>query len=368
MKKIPVYQPMLSGNEKKYVDDCLDTSWISAKGKYVNMFEENFAKYIGCNYGCAVANGTLALHLAMLALGIGPGDEVIVPTFTYIASVNCIKYVGAIPVFADSERKSWQLDPADVESKITKNTKAVIAVDLYGQPCDMDRLVKICKDNKIFLIEDCAEAIGSEWKGQKVGSFGDISCFSFFGNKTITCGEGGMVLTNDKTLIERARHLKGQGLAEYREYWHDTIGYNFRMTNIQAAIGCAQLEKIEEHIKMKESIFAEYAKNLKETTLELNSPVGPVRQTFWMVTILVEKIEDRDPLREFMKERGIETRPAFYPIHTMPMYSERFQKYPVAEDISWRGINVPSWPGLSNEDIGYVCDAIKDYYKSKKDV
>lgn len=363
--KIPVYQPMLGEKEKEYVNDCLDTTWISSKGKYVQKFEEQFAEYIGCRYATTVSNGTMALHLALLALGIGAGDEVIVPTFTYIASVNAIRYVGATPVFVDSERDSWQMDPEDVSKKITSNTRAIMPVHLYGQPCDMEKLLKIANDNNLFIVEDCAEAIGSEYKGQKVGVFGDISCFSFFGNKTITTGEGGMIVTNDKTLIDRAIHIKGQGLARYREYWHDIIGYNYRMTNICAAIGCAQLLEVENHIKMKEEIFEEYERQLIDLPIVLNKAVGDVRHTYWMCTLLVENIDDRDKLRDFMKESGIETRPTFYPIHTMPMYSDKYQKHPVAEDIAWRGINIPSFPGLRKEEITFICDTIKNYYKTR---
>ncbi len=364
---IPVYQPLLGGNEKKYVDDCLDSTWISSKGKYVSRFEKDFASYVGCQYGVAVSNGTVALHLAMLALGIGPGDEVIVPTFTYIASANAVTYVGAKVVFADSDKDSWQIDPEDVEAKITPNTRAIMAVHLYGQPCEMDKLMEIAKKHKVFLIEDCAEAIGSEYKGRKVGCFGDVACFSFFGNKTITTGEGGMLLTNDKTLYERARHIKDQGNSDYREYWCDIVGYNFRMTNVAAAIGCAQLEKVEEHIKMKEDIFAKYEKHLEGLPIALNAPVGEVRQTYWMVTLLVDDVNDRDNLRGYLKERGIETRPTFYPIHLMPMYATHYRKLPVAENLSYRGINLPSWPGLSDEDIKYICDGIRDFYNEQSE-
>ena len=223
---IPVYQPFLNGNEKKYVNECLDTSWISSKGEFVSEFESQFAKYIGSNYAVSVCNGTVAIHLALLALGIGPGDEVIVPSLTYIASVNAITYTGAVPVFVDSLQDTWQMNPEDILKKITTKTRAIMVVHLYGHPCEMDEICSIAKKYDIYIIEDCAEAIGSKYKGQMVGSFGDIAAFSFFGNKTITTGEGGMVVTNDQTLHDRASHFKGQGLAKYREYWHDVIGYN----------------------------------------------------------------------------------------------------------------------------------------------
>ena len=276
MIDIPVYQPSLSGNEKKYVIDCLDSNWISSKGKYVSLFEESFSEYIGARYSLTVCNGTMALHLALVTLGIGVGDEVIVPTLTYIASVNSIVYTGATPVFVDSLSETWQIDPDDIERHITKNTKAILAVHLYGHPCDMNRLQEIVKKHRIFLIEDSAEAIGSRYKNQHVGTFGDIGVFSFYGNKTITTGEGGMLVTNDQTLYERALHFRGQGLAKYREYWHDVIGYNYRMTNICAAIGLAQLEQVEEVLQKKRQISIWYQELLKDTPFTVHSEVNEV--------------------------------------------------------------------------------------------
>lgn len=365
MEKIPVYQPSLIGKEKEYVMDCIDSSWISSKGEYVGKFEKAFAKYVGTDYATSVSNGTVALHLALLSLGIGPGDEVIVPAFTYIASVNVITFVGAVPVFVDSVRDTWQMDPQDIRKKITDKTKAVIAVHLYGHPCEMDAICEICKEKNLFLIEDCAEAIGSMYKGKMVGTFGDMACFSFFGNKTMTTGEGGMILTSDKTLVERAARIKDQGLAKDREYWHDIIGYNFRMTNIQAAIGYAQLENVENFIERKMQIGQMYRDMLNGLPLSTLEPVGDVRHTYWMCSVLLEDIEEREPLRTYMAERGIETRPTFYPIHTMPMYSERFQRHPVAEFIGWRGINLPSYPGLSDEQVKYICNTIREYFERK---
>ncbi|MFG6393861.1 MAG: DegT/DnrJ/EryC1/StrS aminotransferase family protein [Lachnospiraceae bacterium] len=363
--KIPVYQPSLTGNEKKYVDDCIDSGWISSKGKYNDLFAEKFGEYIGVKYGTTVSNGTLALHLALMALGIGPGDEVIVPSFTYIASANAVKYTGAKVVFADSKENSWQLDPDDIEHRITERTRAIMPVHLYGHPCDMDAILAIASKHRLFVIEDCAEAIGSEYKGKKIGSFGVIAAFSFFGNKTITCGEGGMVLTNDKTLYERAIHLKGQGLAAHREYWHDIIGYNYRMTNIAAAIGLAQLEQVDSFVDRKIEIANMYKKLLEGLPIKVQESVGDVKHTYWMVSITCDQIEDRDKLRDFLRNEGVETRPAFYPIHTMPMYSERYQRLLVAEKLSWSGMNLPSYPGLKDKEIKYVCDNIKKYFAIK---
>ncbi len=363
MIRIPIYQPSLIGNEKLYVNECLDSSWISSKGKFVSAFETKFAEYTGVKHAATVSNGTVALHLALVVLGIGPGDEVIVPTLTYIASVNAISYTGATPVFADSLRNTWQLSPADIKNKITQKTKAIMAVHLYGHPCEMDEIVCIKKDHNLFLVEDCAEAFGSLYKGKHVGSFGDISTYSFFGNKTITTGEGGMVVTNNTTLNDRIIHFKGQGLAQHREYWHDVIGFNYRMTNICAAVGLAQLEQADEFINKKRQISQWYKKELDGLPVLFHDEFGDVRHSYWMCSILVENPANRDDLRKFLEMEGIETRPLFYPAHTMPMYSSKYCSYPVAEDLGWRGINLPSWPGLKKEDIGSICNAIRSYFR-----
>lgn len=366
MFKIPVYQPSLAGNEKKYVLECLDSTWISSKGAFVSRFESSFADYTGAKHAVSVSNGTVALHLALLALGIGPGDEVIVPTLTYIASVNAIAYTGAIPVFVDSDKDTWQMDPDDVLAKITPQTKAVMAVHLYGHPCDMNRLTAIARENGLFLVEDCAEGFGTLYEKQHVGTFGDIATFSFFGNKTITTGEGGMVITNDATLHDRAVHFKSQGLAKYREYWHDVIGYNYRMTNICAAIGLAQLEQAESILMKKRTIAERYRTELSGLPIIIHGETGNVTHSYWMCSLLVEEPLQRDPLREALKADGIETRPVFYPVHTMPMYSTRYQKHPIAENIGWRGINLPSWPGLSEEQLASICTSIRTFFADKK--
>ncbi|MEO8413534.1 MAG: DegT/DnrJ/EryC1/StrS family aminotransferase [Ginsengibacter sp.] len=359
--KIPVYRPSLNGNEKKYVNECLDSTWISSKGEFIGKFENGIANYIGVKHAASVSNGTVAIHLTLLALGIGPGDEVIVPTLTYIASVNAIVYAGATPVFVDSLHDTWQMNPQEVMKKITSRTKAVIAVHLYGHPCEMDTITKICRENNIFLIEDCAEAIGSQYKNQHVGTFGDISTFSFFGNKTITTGEGGMVMTNDETLHDRVLHFKGQGLAKHREYWHDIIGYNYRMTNVCAAIGLAQLEQINSFLENKRRVADFYKNAFKGSAIEFHGEATDIYHSYWMCSILVDEPAKREPLREHLASNEIETRPLFYPIHTMPMYSGKYQKYPVAEDLGWRGICLPSYPSLSMEDLEYITDKILSF-------
>lgn len=362
MHKIPVYQPYLIGNEKQYVCECLDSTWISSKGRFIPEFEKRFAEYTGVKHATSVCNGTVALHLALLALGIGPGDEVIVPTLTYISSANAITYTGATPVFVDSIESTWQMDPEDVRRKLTDRTRAIMVVHLYGHPCDMDALMAIAREYSLFLIEDCAEAFGTLYKGKHVGIFGDIATYSFFGNKSITTGEGGMVVTNDETLHDRSTHFKGQGLAKHRQYWHDVIGYNYRMTNICAAIGLAQLEQANILLQKKKEIANFYQNNLKGLPITFHSETADTQHSFWMCSILVDDPAQRDPLREALEKAGIETRPVFSPIHTMPMYSTKFQRHPVAESLGWRGINLPSWPALKEEQLTFICQCIENFY------
>lgn len=360
--QIPVYSPYLHGNEKKYVNECLDSTWISSKGKFVGKFEKEFSHYVHIPWATSVANGTVALHLALLAVGLGPGDEVIVPTLNYIASVNAIKYVGATPVFVDSVESTWQMDPEDVRQKITPKTKAILTVHLYGQSCDMDALVAISKQHNLFLIEDCAEALGSFYKNKHVGTFGDIATFSFFGNKTITTGEGGMVVCRDETLLKHCNQLKSQGLSVNRQYWHDIIGYNYRMTNICAAIGLAQLEQIEQILAQKRSIAEFYAEALQGLPLQTHAEAAETRHSYWMCSILVDEAKLRDPLREHLQSFDIETRPVFYPVHTMPMYSTS-TPFKIAESLGSRGINLPSWPGLNLEQLNYIVQNIKGFWQ-----
>lgn len=361
--KYPVYQPSIGNKEKENVLECLNSTWISSKGKFISQFENSFSQFIGVKHSASVCNGTVAIHAALLALGIGEGDEVIVPSFTYIASVNAIKYTEAKPVFVDSDLTTWQLDPAKIEEKITNNTKAIMVVHLYGQPCQMDIILSIAKKHSLLVIEDCAEAFGSLYKGQHVGTFGNISTFSFFGNKTITTGEGGMVVTNNSSLHEKVVHLKGQGLAKDREYYHDTVGYNYRMTNICAAIGCAQLERAMELIDKKTLIAKWYEENFKDLPVTFHSQVGDVKHSFWMVSILLKDSVEREKIREHLKQNGIETRPTFHPVHLMPMYYHEGFTLPVAEELGSRGINLPSYPDLNNTDVEFICNKIKEFYQ-----
>lgn len=366
MIKIPVYQPYLNGNEKKYINECIDTNWISSKGKYVQEFEHDFGKYINSKYATSVCNGTVALHLALLALNIGPGDEVIVPTFTYIASVNAITYIGAAPVFVDSNPETWQMCTEDIEKKVTDKTKAIMAVHLYGYPCDMIKIGEMAKKHNLFVIEDCSESLGSKLYNQHLGTFGDIATFSFFGNKTITTGEGGMVVTNDKQLYELSCKLKSQGLhGGDKQYWHDVVGYNYRMTNLCAAIGKAQLEKINDILEKKKIIAECYTYNFSKLPFDLLPKYEFVENSYWMFTALVKLPFSRNNLMKYLADNGIETRPTFYPAHQMPMYFKNEYRFPIADDIGYRGINFPSYPSIKEKELNYVVDKVRCFFNPK---
>lgn len=362
IRSIPVSKPALIGREKEYVVDCLESSWISSNGKYIELFEKRFAEYLGVRHALSCCNGTVALHLALLAVGIGSGDEVIVPTLTYVATVNAVRYTGATPVLADSERDTWNIDPEKIEDLITEKTKAIIPVPLYGHPCDMDAIIRIAKKHNLYVVEDAAEALGSEYKGRKCGSIADISTFSFYGNKTITTGEGGMVVTNDDELAANIRLLKGQGMDPNRRYWFPVVGYNYRMTNIEAAIGLAQLENIEKLTSKRRLIaqwYNEHMKGIKGIALPIEKDHGV--HSYWMYSILIE--EDfglsRDEVMELLAKSGVETRPFFYPMHIMPVYNESSSRLKNAETVASKGINLPTFYELEEDDILYIAHLLR---------
>jgi len=358
---IPIAEPSMGEKELEYVVDCIRSGWVSSLGEYVKRFEREFAAYCGVRYGVATHNGTVALHLALTALGIGPGDEVILPSLTFVATANAVAYTGARPVFVDSEPYTWNIDPEAVARAITPRTRAIIAVHLYGHPCDMDPLRALADRHNLTLIEDAAEAHGARYKGRRAGSLSDVAVFSFFGNKIITTGEGGMVLTNDGALAERCFFLENQARHKENPYWHPEIGYNYRMTNVQAALGVAQLERIEELIAIRVRNAAHYEQRLSEVPgLSLAPSAEWAENVYWMYTVLVEEDYglDRDTLMAQLHRGGIDTRPVFYPIHTLPMY-HCGQHLPVAEEIGRKGINLPSGATLSPEQVDQVCDALQ---------
>jgi perosamine synthetase len=358
MPMIPVYRPDLSGNERRYVLECIDTSWISSIGGFINRFEGAVANATGARHAIAVSNGTVALHLAFHCLDIGPGDEVIVPTFTYIASVNTIAQTGATPVFAECRREDWLVDPADVERKITPRTKAIAPVHLYGAVCDMPALRVIADRHSLAIVEDCAEALGSTLGGRHAGVFGDVGTFSFFGNKTVTTGEGGMVITNDDALAARLRRVKGQGQSATRRYFHVELGFNYRMTNICAAIGLAQMERLDAILARKHAIAELYREKLANLPITLQRKAEDVVSSDWLFSLLVPPQTDRDRVMQVMGTQGVETRPVFMCAHHMPMY-QKGEAFPVSEELSARGISLPSYPGMSDNDVDRVVEALR---------
>jgi len=364
---IRVCEPLLDGKEEQYVVDCLKTNWISSQGKYIGQFEQEFARYCGMRYGVSTTSGTTALHLALVSLGIGRGDEVIVPAFTMVASVFAILYTGAKPVLVDCEPETWNMDVTQIEEKVTANTRAIMPVHIYGHPCDMDPILEIARKHRLYVIEDAAEAHGAEYKGKKVGGIGDIGCFSFYANKIITTGEGGMLITNKEEIAERARRLKDQAYFPGRRFLHSELGFNYRMTNIQAAIGLAQLERIEELVERRRRNARLYNELLKEVNgIRLPSQKSWAKNVYWMYCILVEDEfgTSRDELQMKLNQQGIETRPFFVPMHQQPCFRNlglfEGESYPVSEEISAKGMYLPSGPGLEREDIEQVCAALKN--------
>ena len=356
LRVIPVAEPFLGDEELKNVVEAVKSGWISSRGKFVQEFEEGFASYCGARFGVATSSGTASLHLALEALGIGSGDEVIIPTLTFVATANAVIYTGARPVLVDSHPDYWCMDPAKIEQAITPKTKAIIPVHLYGHPCDMDLVTDIAGRHGLYVIEDAAEAHGAEYKGKKAGGFGHISCFSFYGNKVITTGEGGMCLTNDRQLDGRLRSLREQGMSSEKKYWHDVVGFNYRMTNLQAAIGVAQIGRLGQFVAKKREIAGWYNELLAGWEgISLPPEMPWARNVYWMCCILLEPGYGPHPdeVRERLSQAGIETRPLFYPLHTLPPYRDEGE-YTIAEDLSSRGINLPSGVKLERADIEFI--------------
>ncbi len=364
---IPVCEPLLDEKELAYVTDCLKTNWISSKGKYIEAFEEGFARYCDCKYGIATTSGTTALHLALASIGIGPGDEVIVPAFTMIATVFAIIYTGAKPVLVDAEPDTWNIDPAKIKERITDRTKVILPVHIYGHPCEMEAIMEIAGKYHLWVVEDAAEAHGAEYRGKKAGSLGHLSCFSFYANKIITTGEGGMVVTNNDGVAQKARLLKDLAFSTEKRFLHLSIGFNYRMTNIQAAIGLAQLEKINDLVAARRRNAHYYNRLLKDVPgITLPVERKEAKNVYWMYGILIEDEFglSRNELMVSLKEKGIETRSFFYPMHQQPAFQEMGlfagEKYPVTEALAQKGLYLPSGSGLKNEEIEEVCQTIKE--------
>lgn len=363
---IPVNEPLIAPNAKKYVLDCLNTGWISSSGSYLEKFETAFAGYLGVKFGTTTTNGTTALHLAMAALNLGPGDEIIIPDLTIVSCGLAAIYVGATPVVVDVDPVTGNIDPTKIEPAITKKTKAIMVVHLFGHPADMDPILKIAERHHLAVIEDAAEAHGALYKGKKVGSIGDIGCFSFYGNKIVTTGEGGMVVTNNKKLYDHAKLLKDLAHSPKRRFYHEEVGFNFRMTNLQAALGLAQLEEIDRYIAIKLRMAAAYHTQLSSVpSLILPSQAPWARSVYWMYAVLVSKTSpvSRDALRAKLREEGIDTRDYFIPLHRQPVFTRRglFENIscPVSDDLSRRGFYLPSGLAITDKQIRTVTGTLK---------
>lgn len=367
--KIPVAVPSLGKNEKKFVLDCLNTNWISSQGKYVRTFEQNFKNRFKTNYALAVSSGTAALQLGILSLGIKNGDEVLVPNLTFAASINTIIHSGAKPIIVDINPENWTIDINQVEKNITKKTKAIMAVHLYGHSADMDKLKKICNKNKIFLIADCAESLGATYKRKEKNTLGDVSAFSFFGNKMITTGEGGMILFKKKSHYEKAKILRDHGMSKTKKYYHVEVGFNLRMTNIQAAIGVAQLLSFKKFLQKRKSNYKKFYGKLKYLQhIKFQKIEKWAESSFWLYNILLNKNSpiSRDQLIKKLEINGIETRPIFYTLSSMNIYKKYLNSknsFPISENVAKRGISLPSFTDLSSNQINYICEKIKSALK-----
>ena len=362
--RIPVAEPVLGEEELANVIAAVRSGWISSLGSFIGEFETQFAEFCGARHGIAVASGTVALHLALAAAGVGRDDEVLVPSLSFVATANAVTYCGARPVFMDSSAETWQLDGGALEAGLTPRTKAIIPVHLYGHPCDMDPILDLARRHGLYVVEDAAEAHGAEYRGRPVGALSDIGCFSFYGNKIITTGEGGMCVTNDGAMAERLRLLRDHGMDPKRPYWHEVVGYNYRMTNLQAAVGVAQVKRLSTFIAKKREIASWYEKFLSPLALARKIRLQPeaawAKSAFWMYSVLLgDTALTVDAVRHGLAERGVDSRPFFHPIHTLPPYRTGV-RLPVAEELAARGLNLPSGVGLEQGQIERVAQALAE--------
>ena len=373
--KIPVCEPTLQGNELKYVTEAVQSGWISSAGKFITELEEKFAAFCGVKYSVSCSNGTTALHLAVEALGIGAGDEVIIPTFTMAATCNAVIYAGAKPVLIDAEKETWNMDVAQIEKRITSKTKAIMVVHTYGHPVDMDVVMDIARKHHLYVIEDAAEAHGAEYQSRKAGSLGDIAAFSFYANKLMTTGEGGIVVTNNQAWAERAKSLRNHFFGKKHRYLHEELGYNYRLTNIQAALGVAQLEKVGQYIEARRKNAQFYNSLLKEVKGIRLPPEKPwAKNVYWMYGMVIEDDFGVSVarLREELLKRGVDTRAFFTGMHKQPAYMKKDVRfpdisgsYPVADELAEKGLYLPSSSHLTEEQIRYVVQQIRDIQNGK---
>tara|TARA_R110001592_G_scaffold57277_1_gene174134 strand:+ start:10929 stop:12032 length:1104 start_codon:yes stop_codon:yes gene_type:complete len=365
---IPIFEPVFEGAERDYLMSCIDTGWISSQGAYIEKFEAAFAEYCGMPMGVSASSCTTALHLALVALDIGPGDEVLCPDLTFIAPANMIALTGARPVLVDVEPDTWAIDPAGMTEKISDKTKAAIIVHPFGHLADMDPIMEICNRRGISVIEDVAEAPGAFYKNRMAGTFGALSCFSFFANKIMTTGEGGMVLTRDADLDKRLRTFRDHGMSRERRYHHIVAGYNYRMTNMQAAVGLGQLERLDATLEHRALQDAQYRQRLTNGGLAYRPVRADCRSVHWLATVTLDDAADRDPLLAYLKDNGVDGRQMVFPVHEAIPYADANDPaaFPVATAVSHRSLHLPSGTGLSAEDVGRVCDLVIDWVAERR--
>lgn len=360
---IPISQPSITQKEIDYVTDAVTSTWISSLGKYIDRFEAEFAQFCDTRFAICVSNGTVAIQLALTAHGIGKDDEVIMPNLSFIATANAVLHCGAKPVFADIDPNTYCLDPATIEALITPKTKAIMPVHLYGHPVEMDKIVEIANKHGLWVIEDAAEAHGAMVHGKKVGSWGHCATFSFYGNKNLTTGEGGMITTDDEDFYNHCKYLRDHAMSKDKRYWHTEPGFNFRMTNIQAAIGCAQLERAQEIMEKRQLVFSWYQRYLDVEKIEhltINQTQAWATNAYWLICLENKKWteKDRDDFMLELKKRGVDSRPFFYPMSDMPYLKEQVNT-PVTHEVYKRGINLPTYFDLTEEQVKFVCETVK---------
>lgn len=368
---IPVNEPLLNGNELKYLEECIRTGWISSEGPFVRQFEETFAHCVGRKYAIAVANGSVALDAAVVALGFGQGDEVIMPAFTIISCAAALVRAGVTPVLVDSDKATWNMDVSQVESAITPRTRAIMVVHIYGLPVDMDPILELAERYNLKIIEDAAEAHGQMYKGRPCGGFGDISTFSFYPNKHVTTGEGGMILTDSRNLAERCRSLRNLCFQKKR-FVHEELGWNFRLSNLQGALGIAQLERLEEFVNIKRAMGKRYTELLQDIP-GLQLPVASTEyaeNVYWVFGLIIDEAIafSAEEVMQRLGDKGIGTRPFFWPMHEQPVFRKMGlfidENHPVAERMARRGLYIPSGLSLQHDQMEEVSEAIHSILKS----
>ena len=353
--------PSITQLEIDYVNDAVSSTWVSSIGSYIDKFERGFAEFCGAKYGIAVSNGTVAIHLALVANKIGPGDEVIVPNLSFIATANAVIHAGAVPVFADIDPFNLCLSPESVEKLITIKTKAIMPVHLYGHPADMTRINEIARKYNLIVIEDAAEAHGARVEGKRVGSLSKCATFSFYGNKNMTTGEGGMIVTNDEELNDLCRYLRDHAMSKEKRYWHTMLGYNYRMTNIQAALGCAQLERADSFIQKREEIYHWYLARLSGIEgLSLNRTSEWATHSYWLICMELYSFnqDTRSDFSNKLKTCGVDNRPYFFPMSDMPYIDSKNVNTPVTHEIFQKGLNLPTYTDLRKDEVDFVCDSV----------